>query len=462
MTPTPRGEKRIVKVYAAALVGLAVLLNVALLAADIPLSTHGAAWHIAPFVLLAILVERQSVRLTRSIEISVAFLPLLFVGVVFGPLASGLVGAATLLPALRPPYVRWTIWTASRCLVGGFAGLAAYASLGIDTGDAFAQVLLATAVAASTNFSLELLFGAATVVVRRSGTAREIVREAAAVATAGVPFYTIVVAFIAYAYLTFSPWSAALFFIPAIAAQRLFVLYQRERDAVETLAEVNRQLEGANLSFATALVATLDARDRYTAGHSAAVAIYARDTAGRLGLGPVEQRLAYVSGLVHDIGKIGLPPGLLEKAGPLTDDERARMQDHSEIGERILAHVQTYAEIAAIVRHHHERCDGAGYPDGLRRTEIPLLARIISVADAYNAMTSDRPYRKALAPDVARERLESGAGSQFDPAVVAAFDAILAEASDAYRLGKQRDFLFEVPRVGVLTRGATPARAVSR
>ena len=109
----------------------------------------------------------------------------------------------------------------------------------------------------------------------------------------------------------------------------------------------------------------LDARDRYTAGHSAAVAIYARDIAERLGLADEQQQLAHLCGLVHDIGKIGLPPGLLEKPGALTLEERKQMQEHSAIGERILAKVEDYAEIAKIVRHHHERIDGMGYPDGL-------------------------------------------------------------------------------------------------
>ena len=121
-----------------------------------------------------------------------------------------------------------------------------------------------------------------------------------------------------------------------------------------------------------------------------------------------QQELAYLCGLVHDIGKIGLPAGLLEKPGALTLDERREMQTHSEIGESILANVDTYSEIASVVRHHHERMDGQGYPDGLEGETIPLLSRIIAVADAYNAMTSDRPYRDAMPSRVARLRHGSG------------------------------------------------------
>jgi putative nucleotidyltransferase with HDIG domain len=221
-------------------------------------------------------------------------------------------------------------------------------------------------------------------------------------------------------------------------------LYQQQRDAVTELQAANVRLARANVSFAAALVTTLDARDQYTAGHSAAVAIYARDIAQRMDLSADQQELAHLCGLVHDIGKIGLPPWLLEKNGPLTLEERRLMETHSAIGERILAKVEDYAEIAAVVRHHHERWDGEGYPDRVRGNDIPLISRIIAVADAYNAMTSDRPYRDAMPSRVARLRLAQAADSQFDTSVVAAFEAILAGASEEYRLGLRDDFRFEL------------------
>ena len=148
--------------------------------------------------------------------------------------------------------------------------------------------------------------------------------------------YTPIVAALAIAYTRVSPWTLPLFFIPAFAAQRLFGLYQRQRQLTAQLVDANTDLEKANLSFATALVTTLDARDRYTAGHSAAVAIYARDIAVRMGLPDEESGKAHLAGLVHDIGKIGLSAGVLEKPGALTLEERREMQRHSEIGERIL------------------------------------------------------------------------------------------------------------------------------
>jgi putative nucleotidyltransferase with HDIG domain len=260
---------------------------------------------------------------------------------------------------------------------------------------------------------------------------------------ASVSLYGPVVALLVVAYEQVSPWTLPLFLIPSLAAQRLLILYQGERRLTYDLSAVNDRLERANLSFASALVATLDARDRYTAGHSAAVARYARDIAARMGLSQEEQELAHLCGLVHDIGKVGLPPGLLEKRGPLTLDERRQMEDHAAIGERILANVDDYTEIARIVRHHHERVDGLGYPDRLRSDEIPVLSRIIAVADAYDAMTSDRPYREAMPSRVARHRLAQAVESQFDTNVVAAFEAILA--GETVRLQPHRDLVNDLP-----------------
>ena len=127
----------------------------------------------------------------------------------------------------------------------------------------------------------------------------------------------------------------------------------------------------------------------------------------------------------------------------LTVEERGQKEQHSEMGERILLNVEDYRDIARVVRHHHERWDGAGYPDQLAAGSIPLMARIIAVADAYNAMTSDRPYRDAMPSAVARMRLLQAVDSQFDSKVVTAFEAVLAAESEDYRMGQRRDFVFE-------------------
>jgi len=420
-------------VYQAGVAAGSVICFVALVASGVGI---GSPWPVAGLALVAALAERGRVKLSPTTESSISLLPTVFAAVVFGPIAAMVVAGASFLPDLRRPFLKWGIYTSTRSLSGAFGGLAA---LAVDTSSDVSGIALGTAAAALVAETLDCAFASVTLRLR-GGDALESLKTTAPVAAASIPFYTPVVALLGLAYIQLSPWTLALFFAPALAAQRLFAMYQQQRELTDELVGANAQQERANLSFATALVATLDARDRYTAGHSAAVAIYARDIAGRMGLPPEEQRLAHLCGLVHDIGKIGLPPGLLEKPGALTLEERRQMERHSEIGERILAKVEDYAEIAAIVRHHHERVDGNGYPDQLIGEEIPALARIIAVADAYNAMTSDRPYRDAMPSRVARLRLAQAVETQFDTSVVAAFEAILAGAPETYRLGIGDDF----------------------
>lgn len=189
----------------------------------------------------------------------------------------------------------------------------------------------------------------------------------------------------------------------------------------------------------------LEENDPYTAGHSVAVATYSRDIAERMGLLAEEVDLVHLCALVHDIGKYRLPASLLQKDGPLTLDERRQMEKHPEYGEELLrkVEVEDQGRIGRIVRHHHERIDGEGYPDGLRGWEIPLLSRIIAVADSYNAMTSDRPYRDKLPSRVARLRLAQAVETQFDTSVVAAFEAVLTSADEDYRAGVGTRFNFE-------------------
>jgi putative nucleotidyltransferase with HDIG domain len=320
-------------------------------------------------------------------------------------------------------------------ITAAFTGFAAVA-VAPAFSDRLLSVVAATVAAAVVSQSLDAAFAAIAGWVRRLGRMRDTLRHLLPLAFSAIPLYAPVVALLAYTYVEVSPITLPLFFVPALAAQRLFALYRDQRQLTGELVNANVALERANLSFASALVATLDARDRYTAGHSAAVAVYARDIARQMNLSTDLQQLAHVCGLVHDIGKIGLPAGLLEKPGALTLEERREMQRHSEIGERILANVDTYAQIAEVVRHHHERVDGQGYPDGLIGDEIPLIARIIAVADAYNAMTSDRPYRDAMPSRVARLRLAQATDGQFSTEIVAAFETILANSNESYRVGQ--------------------------
>lgn len=427
-----------VPLYFGALAGAAGVTTAVLIGAGFRVN---GGWPLLALALIAALSERDSLRikLTHTLESSIWLLPNILAAVLFGPVAAMAVAVASLLTDVTRPYMKWAVYTCSRSLTAAATGLIAVAVNHVVDGR-IAALVVATIASALVAETLDITFAAVTRRVRGNGRMFDVVRVLTPLALSGVPLYTPVLALLIVAYDQLSPWTLPLFLIPAAAAQRLYVLYQEQRALAKDLVAANERLESANLSFATALVATLDARDRYTAGHSAAVAVYARDIAQRMGLVAEQQQLAHVAGLVHDIGKIGLPSGLLEKAGALTLDERRQMEQHPEIGARILANVDDYAVIAHVVRHHHERFDGLGYPDGLHGDDIPLLSRIIAVADAYNAMTSDRPYRDAMPSRVARLRLAQAVESQFDTAVVAAFEAILAGAQEAYRVGSGEVF----------------------
>jgi HD-GYP domain-containing protein (c-di-GMP phosphodiesterase class II) len=431
--------------YVAAMAMTAIATAVALIAFGYGLTSPLV---VALLAVAGAIGERTGIRLTDKLELSISGVPTIFAAVLFGPLAAGLVGASSMLgdPELasrdrsRSPRLKWASYTSTRFVAGALTGLAAQATMSRVPSD-FGGLVAATLVATVVKEVLDFAFSVVAAVVR-GASVKQTARSLAPLLLIAPPVYAPIVALVAFMYVDVSPWTLALFLPPALAAQRLYGLYTQERQLAAELSRANDTLERANLQFAGALIATLDARDRYTAGHSAAVAIYSRDIAERMSLPPETRDQAYLCGLVHDIGKIGLSPGLLEKPGALTLDERRQMQEHSAIGERILAHVDEYSEIATIVRHHHERIDGQGYPDGLADEDIPLVSRIIAVADAYNAMTSDRPYRDAMPSRVARLRLAQAVDSQFDTSAVAAFVAILAGADEDYRVAKRDDFMF--------------------
>ncbi len=429
--------QRRTRVYVALLVAAALIVGVILLLLG---EGIGDAWTVLALAAVNALAERGGVPITRTTVMSIALLPTLFAAVLFGPLAAGLVNAASMIgdPELlaprdteRAPRMKWATYTSTRFLTGVAAGAVAQGVL-LATSSGFGALLAATLLAAVVAETLDVLSAGVTARIR-GRSIRDVTRTLGPLLLTSIPAYAPVVAILVIAYEEVSPWTAPLFFIPALAAQRLFAMYQRERSLAESLSR-------ANLSFAAALVTALEASDAYTAGHSRAVAIYTRDIAMRMGLSAETQEKAFLCGLVHDIGKVGLPPSLLGKDGPLTPEERKLMQTHSEIGERILLQVDAYEDIAEIVRHHHERMDGEGYPDGQTGVDIPVLSRLIAVADAYNAMTSDRPYREAMQSSVARLRLAQSVETQFDTAVVAAFEAVLAGADETYRTAKSPEF----------------------
>ncbi len=195
-------------------------------------------------------------------------------------------------------------------------------------------------------------------------------------------------------------------------------------------AEAYEKLDRMYLETVTALAAAMEAKDQYTASHADSLAAMAVAVGGRMGLSDGELRMLQYAAVLHDIGKIGIPGNILNKPAPLTREEFETMAQHTIIGERIISRIDYLVPIARIIRSAHERWDGAGYPDGHHGEEIPLASRILLVCDAFDAMTTDRPYRGALPIEAALSELARHAGTQFDPRVV---DVFLAEYPFASR-----------------------------
>ena len=191
----------------------------------------------------------------------------------------------------------------------------------------------------------------------------------------------------------------------------------------QSLAELQQLLWRGSEATLAALTTALDARERATAGHSERVSRYAADLARRAGVPDSELYVIRVGALLHDIGKIGIPDSILLKSGKLTADEWDIVRSHPKVGFQILSPIEQFRAAADLVLLHHERWDGTGYPNGVSADRIPMGARIFAIVDAYDAITSDRPYRPRSSAAVALREIESGVGTQFDPDLARLFIA---------------------------------------
>jgi putative nucleotidyltransferase with HDIG domain len=204
------------------------------------------------------------------------------------------------------------------------------------------------------------------------------------------------------------------------------------KEYVEDLETANLRLEGSQIGLLKTLGTVIDAYDAYTFGHSTQVAVYAEAIAEKMDLKKEEKDLVVKAALVHDIGKVGVMDAIIGKQGKLTDEEYRLVKRHPDIGAEILGLMEGFEDMVPLVRYHHERWDGSGYPMGLKGEEIPLGARILAVADTVDAMFSDRPYRKSPTYDEVMEEILRCMGTQFDPKVVHAFYAVVQERGPSF------------------------------
>jgi putative nucleotidyltransferase with HDIG domain len=399
-------------------------------------------WAILVLGGIAAVAERQGVPLSERTWIAVSFLPLVFAAIVFGPLGGLVIGAVSNVWDFRESRLKWAVYTPIRALTAATAGAAAWTVVRHPTG--LGQYLLVCLAACFADLVAEGVLVGTTARIRGLDHT-DVLRSLVSLSWLTIPFYVPLLALLVFTYNVYSLGIALVLFVPTLAAQRLLHLYQQEKEATRHLAAANSRLRTANARFMTGLVAIYEESDPYTSRHSLVVAKYARDIAERMGLSRDDCDLVELCGLVHDIGKCRVPMAIIRKPGPLTLEERRVIEKHPEWGELLIRKVgiEDHVRIAKVVRHHHEWIDGKGYPDRLSDTAIPLLSKIISVADAYNAMTSERPYRDAMPSQVARLRLAQAVGTQFDTSVVAAFEAILATADEDYRTGTSSRFAFD-------------------
>ena len=207
-------------------------------------------------------------------------------------------------------------------------------------------------------------------------------------------------------------------FVPSILTLRVshcIELHMLQNELAKEVLKKTKAYEDLLLGIVKSLAAAIDAKDSYTNGHSVRVAEYSTEIARRADYSEQELQKIYITGLLHDVGKIGIPDAIINKNGKLTDEEYAIIKTHPEKGAAILQNIEKIPELSIGARWHHERFDGHGYPEGLSGENIPEQARIIAVADAYDAMSSNRSYRRKLTQEYIRAEMEKGKGTQFDP-----------------------------------------------
>jgi putative nucleotidyltransferase with HDIG domain len=402
-----------------------------------------------PLVLLpvllavAVLGDRYEVESSSHVRVVGSLPAHVLAAVLLGPAPAAAIGVLAVLVEQT-----WERAPLHRLLVNGFVyatfpllvGLAVR-EVGIHDGAAFVLVVAAAFLLAGVlNLFLVALAG-------------RLFRGSGLVASFRSAYVPVISAHLAHALLTAG--TAALYAragVVAIAlAGLLLVTYQRLlRDLLRSQAnaeaaeEHSRRLARVQFGVVRAKLDSVHARDRMTARHSAAVARYSRSIAEAAGACERDQERVHIAALLHDVGKFIFTDAIFWSAGRLSDEQWALIKRHPEQGADIVGRLDGYADVAEIIRHHHERVDGTGYPRGLRGDEIPALSRMIAVADAYDVMTARDSYRAPISPEEAIAELRRASGSQLDPRFVELFIGLLAEQGVGFRHGDDADFEAEL------------------
>jgi putative nucleotidyltransferase with HDIG domain len=403
---------------------------------------------------------------SRAGKISSSFLAIFVATVLLGPTPAAAVAVTTIL-------VGWIRWRYSRLFL--LSNLVAYAWFPLISGIAFDATLRATGTAQGAGgfyllvlalFAIALLLNYTITVgyrsyVERTGLWGQLARTLVPVLPSELIAGLIAVG-ITYAYLQVGLAVVVILILGLIVLQYLIgalLISQQRADELELRA---KQLAGFQVALLGALLRTLDLRDRMTARHSAAVARYSREIAAAAGLSESDQELVHTAGLLHDIGKFVLPDRILKGDAELTELDWEEIKKHPYEGARIVSQIDGYQPVGEIVLAHHERIDGLGYPRGVQGDDIPVLARIISVADTYDVLTARDSYREPVSSFEAMTELRRVSGTQLDGQFVEILNQVLADKGFSYRHGEDADFEAELAldkRIHeYVTAGASPGQ----
>ncbi|MDD3851307.1 MAG: HD-GYP domain-containing protein [Firmicutes bacterium] len=388
-------------------------------------------WEIIFFIILATIGESFSIALPNQISVSVVFAIFVCIVMLFDPLTAGLIIAAgNLLSVYKRDGKAWhilntpfykSVFNAGTSFISALASGIVYRALYMPGGYiSLAEIIIPISVASL----VYLAVNTSTVVLLVSNLLNKSVRSIWKQNVKWMVQNYLIMSplgiILAIAYQNYGYFGILLFFGPLLMARYSFKLYiELKSNYLETIQALSR---------------TLEAKDPVTSGHAERVSHYSVAIAKKLGLSEARIDNIMYAGLLHDIGKIGISDSVLQKPGRLTDNEYDIIKEHSSIGADILRDIDFLRDASQIIRYHHERYDGKGYPDGIGGEKVPLESYILGVADAFDAMTNDRPYRKALTAEEARDVIKQEAGKQFHPRVaevfVKIFDKGLLEGAD--------------------------------
>ncbi len=412
------------------------------------------------FAILAIIADEMSVEVSDRVTLSAGNLPILLAIMFTGRLpAIGVALLVGLWGAWRESSRFVAVYNASNYVISAFLASLAFdallSPLSVELDKLTVGLLLAGGVAAVTWEATNLALLSLGMRVKYRRAFRAFWRQEMPPFLRSLGVLLLLGLAIAALYAAAGIIAVTLLFVPLFASQYMFKLLVREREHVARQTELSDQYLEMNIGLAAAMVVLLDSKDEYTAQHSAAVAMYCRDMANALDLPEEEAEALHLAGLLHDLGKVGVPDAVLRKAATLDEGEWEYIRQHPEKGAEVLSHLAAYQEVADIVRFHHERLDGSGYPNGIHGDAIPELSKVLAVADSYHAMTSDRPYRGARSSFEALKELRLMSGTTLDATYVEVLAKVLRDKDLAYRDGSSTDFMgeYERGRINLRLRG---------